>query len=99
MGELASPFSGITVRSGTETKTTLCIKSTPCELGEDHQSILVEYYSIWRAKSESHQEQEPGHTQKPAGGRGPNNQPTTCIPLDPSLTCPVYSNSESNKPH
>lgn len=49
MGELASPFLGITVRSGTETKTTLCIKSTPCELGEDHHSILVEYHSVWRA--------------------------------------------------
>ena len=38
MGELASLFLDIIVRSGTETKTMLYIKSTPCELREDHMS-------------------------------------------------------------
>ena len=38
MGELASLFLDIIVRSGIETKTTFYIKPTPCELREDHTS-------------------------------------------------------------
>ena len=71
MGELASLFLDIIVRSGIETKTTFYTKPTPCELREDCTSQQTATSHL-EGKVQSHMfllpplAQEPGHTQKTA---------------------------------